>query len=144
MANDPATTKHVLIIEDEPDFAALLRSILTKGGYTVATAHNWTDTLKELDDKTPDLITLDINMPAKSGVFFYRDIKANRKFRDIPVLVVTGLTRDDKDMENVIRSLMDLEHVPHPEAFVEKPVNGPHFLRTVQETFYQASLRTAE
>ena len=133
MRHDSVAEGHVLIIEDEPDFATLLRSILTKAGYTVATAHNWEDTLKELDSKVPNLITLDINMPAKSGVFFYRDIKANRKFRDIPVVVVTGLTRDDKDMENIIRSLMELEHVPHPEAYVEKPVDGPHFLRTVQE-----------
>jgi len=133
MTSDPARTKHVLVVEDEPDFAALLRSILINGGYTVAMAYNWEDAIKELDAKTPDLVTLDINMPAKSGVFFYRDIKTNRKFCDIPVVVVTGLTRDDKDMENVIRSLMELEHVPHPEAYVEKPVAGPHFLRTVQE-----------
>ena len=125
--------KHILVIEDEPDFAALLRSILTKGGYTAATAYNWTDALKELEDNTPNLITLDINMPEKSGVFFYRDIKANRKFREIPIVVVTGLSRDDKDMENIVRSLMESEHVPHPEAYVEKPVDGPRFLRTVQE-----------
>ena len=133
MTGDSVAEKHVLIVEDEPDFAALLRSILINGGYTVAMAYNWEDTIKELDAKPPDLITLDINMPSKSGMFFYRDIKANRKFREIPVVVVTGLTRDDNDMENIIRSLMELEHLPHPEAYVEKPVDGPHFLRTVQE-----------
>jgi CheY-like chemotaxis protein len=133
MTSDPPKTKHVLVIEDEPDFAALLRSILIKGGYTTAMAYNWEDALRELDKETPDLITLDINMPAKSGVFFYRDIKANRKFRDIPVVVVTGLTRDDKDMEGIIRSLMKMEHVPHPAAYIEKPVDGPHFLKSLQE-----------
>ena len=133
MTSDPAEAKHVLVVEDEPDFAALLRSILIDGGYTVAMAYNWEGAIRELDAKIPDLITLDVNMPEKSGAFFYRDIKANQRFRDIPVVVVTGLTRDDKDMENVIRSLMELEHVPHPEAYVEKPVDGPHFLKTVQE-----------
>lgn len=133
MGSDPTMAKHVLVVEDEPDFAALLRSILTKGGYSVATAHNWEDALKELDNRTPDVITLDVNIPEKSGMFFYRDIKANQRFRDIPVVVVTGLTRDDEEMENVIRSLMELEHVPPPKAYVEKPVDGSHFLRTVQE-----------
>jgi CheY-like chemotaxis protein len=133
MHHDCVTEGHVLIIEDEPDFASLLHSILTKGGYTAAIADNWTDALKELDDKTPDLITLDMNMPGKSGVFVYRDIKANRKVRDIPVVVVTGLTHDDEEMENVIRSVMELEPPPHPVAYVEKPVDGPNFLGTVRE-----------
>jgi len=133
MTSDPAKAKHVLIVEDEPDFAALLWSILTKGGYTASTAHNWEEALKELENKTPDLITLDVNIPEKSGMFFYRDIKANQRFRDVPVIVVTGLTRDDEDMEHVVRSLMELDHVPPPKAYVEKPVDGPSLLRTVQE-----------
>ena len=132
MTSDITMAKHVLIVEDEPDFAALLQSILTKGGYSVATAHNWEDALKELDNRTPDLITLDVNIPEKSGVFFYRDIKAHQRFRDIPVIVVTGLTRDDEEMESIIRSLMELEHLPHPEAYIEKPPESDELLECVE------------
>lgn len=132
MLSDKAKAQHVLVIEDDPDFASLLRSLLSQEGYTVAVAHNGEDAIAELDNTTPDLITLDVNMPEKSGVFVYRDIRANQRLRDIPVIVVTGLTREDEDMESIIRSLMELGNAPHP-TYVEKPVDGPHFLRTVQE-----------
>ena len=133
MTIESETTKHVLIVEDEPDFAALLCSILVKAGYTVATAYNCEDALSQVRKARPDLITLDIRMPRKSGVFFFRELKANERFRDIPVVVVTGVTRNDKEMETIVRSLLEPEHVPHPEAYVEKPVDGPRFLKTIDE-----------
>jgi CheY-like chemotaxis protein len=132
MSSDPAKATHVLVVDDEPDFAALLRSILIKAGYTVATASHCEDAMKELNRKTPDLITLDINMPEKSGVFFYRDIKSRPEFRGIPVIVVTGLTRDDKEMENIIRSFLETQNVPHPEAYLEKPVTGSSLRKAVE------------
>jgi CheY-like chemotaxis protein len=133
MSAESATAKHVLVVEDEPDLAALLRSILVRAGYTVATAHNGQDALVEVREHRPDIITLDMKMPRRSGVHFYRALKKARAFRDVPVVVVTGLTHDDKDMENLIRSLLEPENVPHPEAYVEKPVDEPHFLRTIRE-----------
>lgn len=133
MSGESVTAKHVLVVEDEPDFAALLRSILARAGYTVATAYNGEDALVEVRKHRPDIITLDMKMPRQSGVHFYRTLKKDHAFRDVPVVVVTGLTRDDKDMENLIRSLLEPENVPHPEAYVEKPVDEPRFLKTIQE-----------
>ena len=54
-------------------------------------------------------------------------------FRDIPVVVVTGITRDDREMEAIIRSLLEPEHVPRPEAYLEKPVDAQRSLRTIEE-----------
>jgi len=133
MATDSVTEKHVLVVEDEPDFAALLCSILVKAGYTVATTYCGDQALSRVSELRPDLITLDIQMPRKSGLFFYRKLKADEAFRDIPVVVVTGLTRGDRDMENLVRTFLETENVPHPEAYVEKPVDGPQFLKTIQE-----------
>jgi CheY-like chemotaxis protein len=121
----------VLIVEDEPDFAALLASILIKAGYSVATAYNCENALLQVRNARPDLITLDIQMPRKSGAFFYRKLKADERLRDIPVVVVTGLTAD-KEMETLIRRFLDPDDVPHPEAYVEKPIDGPSFLRTLE------------
>jgi CheY-like chemotaxis protein len=132
MSDAEPTAKHVLVVEDEPDFAALLRSMLTKAGYTVATAYNCEDALAETRKHRPDVITLDIHMPRKSGVFFYRKLKADEAFRDVPVVVVTGVTRD-KEMESLIHSLLEPGDLPAPEAYLEKPVERPRFLRTVQQ-----------
>jgi CheY-like chemotaxis protein len=120
----------VLVVDDEPDFAALLQSILVGAGYTVATAHTCEDALVEARGHRPDLITLDVHMPRKSGVFFYRKLKEDPAFRDVPVVVVTGLTRDE-EMESIIHSLLEPKELPPPAAYMEKPIDRPRFLRTV-------------
>jgi CheY-like chemotaxis protein len=142
MTTESVTGKHVLVVEDEPDFAALLRSILMKAGYTVATTYYSDQALSLVSELKPDLITLDIQMPRESGLFFYRKLKANEAFRHIPVVVVTGLTRGDKDMENLIRTFLEAENVPHPEAYVEKPVDGPHLLRTIEEVLLSSNCQS--
>jgi len=140
MVNVSTTSKHVLVVDDEPDFAALLRSILIKAGYTVATAYNGEAAMVEVRRHTPDIITLDMKMPGKSGVFFYRKLKADQAFRDLPVVVVTALTRDDRDMENLIHCLLEPENVPHPQAYLEKPIDGPRFLKTIEDALLTHSL----
>ena len=74
-----------------------------------------------------------MKMPRKSGIHFYRKLKADRAFRDVPVVVVTGVTRDDKDMENVIHAFLETDKVPHPQGYVEKPVDTRCFLRAIEE-----------
>ena len=132
MSNVPSTSKHVLVVDDEPDFAALLRSILVTAGYTVTTAHDCDHALAQARRHKPDIITLDIQMPRKSGVVFYHKLKKDNAFRDVPVVVVTGLTHD-KEMENLIHSLLEPDRLPPPQAYVEKPVDGPRFLETIEE-----------
>ena len=103
MTDESAPAKHVLVVDDEPDFAALLRSILQKAGYAVAVAYTCEDAFAQVRRARPDLITLDIHMPRKSGVFFYRKLRADERYREIPVVVVTGVTRHDREMENIIQ-----------------------------------------
>jgi CheY-like chemotaxis protein len=139
MDNESATEEHVLVVEDEPDFAALLRSILAGAGYSVETAYNCDDAILAVHKQRPDIITLDIQMPRKSGALFYRKLKADPAFRHIPVVVVTGLTHNDKDMENTVRAFLEPDNVPHPQAYVEKPVDGPRFLKTLEEVLLSTS-----
>ena len=139
MTSDTAPQKHVLIVDDEPDFAALLRTILNEAGYNVSTAYNCEDALERVRQTRPDVVSLDIHMPRKSGVFFYRALKADAAFRDVPVVVVTGIMRQDEEMDTIVRRLLEPEGVPHPEAYVEKPVDGPSFLRTIEDALSPGS-----
>ena len=113
MTDDSVPETHVLIVEDEPDFAALLQSILVKAGYTVETAYNGEDALSCVRRTRPDVITLDMQMPRESGAMFYRKLKKDEKLRNIPVVVVTGVTRGDQDMKTLVRSLLEPDNVPH-------------------------------
>ena len=133
MGEQLTKAKRVLVVEDEPDFAAGLRAILEAAGYVVATANDCEDAFAQACQDKPDLITLDIQMPGKSGVHFYRKLKADGAFRDVPVVVVTGLTRDDRDMETLIHSLLEPGNVPPPQAYLEKPIEGPSFLKTIED-----------
>ena len=139
MTNESATEKHVLVVDDEPDFAALLRSILVKARYTVTAAHNGEDALSQVREAKPDIITLDMQMPRQSGALFYRKLKADERFRDIPVVVVTGITRDDTEMQTLVRALLEPDNVPHPQAYLEKPVDGPSLLGAIQKALSSAS-----
>ncbi len=133
MTNVSTTSKHILVVDDEPDFAALLRSILSDAGYTVSTAYDCEDALSQARTRRPDLITLDIQMPRRSGIHFYHKLKKDDRVRNVPVVVVTGLTRD-REMENLIHSLLEPDKLPHPQAYVEKPVEAERFLQVVEET----------
>ncbi|MBC8870250.1 MAG: response regulator [Planctomycetes bacterium] len=132
MPNEQTTAKHVLVVDDEPDFADLLKSILAGAGYEVTVAHNSDQALDSARQCKPDLITLDIHMPRKSGVFFFRKLTEDEAFRDVPVVVVTGLTRDG-EMQNLIRRLLDAEDLPSPRAYLEKPIEREHFLETIRQ-----------
>ena len=122
--------RHVLVVEDDADNAALLADVLEGRGYAVTIAYDGEDALDEIRRRRPDLVTLDIQMPRMTGTLFYRRMKTDRTLRDVPVIVVTGLTRDDANMELLIRSLLEVDHLPAPEAYLEKPVDGRTLLET--------------
>ena len=127
------------MVDDDPNAVKYLSVMLSEQGYAVATAGNCEDALAAARKHRPDLITLDIHMPRKSGVFFYHRLKADEAFRSVPVVVVTGLTRSDKEMEGLIRSLLEPANMPPPEAYLEKPIDPPMFLRTVRAAIDKAA-----
>jgi CheY-like chemotaxis protein len=48
----------------------------------------------QVEASLPDLITLDISMPGKSGVKFYRDMKVGDRWKHIPIIIITGVSED--------------------------------------------------
>ena len=75
--------------------------------------------------------TLDIQMPRKTGILFFRQMRSQPSFRNLPVVVITGLTAGDRDMETFIHSFLDVEHLPMPNAYLEKPVEADRLLLVV-------------
>lgn len=137
MTDASTSTKRVLVVEDEPDFSALVQSVLTRHGYDVTLAHNGWDALEKADQRAPDLVTLDLQMPQNSGLHFFRAMRSSEKFRHIPIIVITGITRDDKDMENLVRSFLEVSHLPPPEAYVEKPFDNRQLLNAVEQALVE-------
>ncbi len=84
--------KKILIIDDDHVVLRYLETILTDSGYKVYPADNAREALALVEEIKPDLITLDLEMPEQWGPRFYREMTKNKAHRDIPVIVISGLS----------------------------------------------------
>ncbi len=119
-------TKKILIIDDEKDMRVYLEALFRKAGYDTESAIDGEEGLWLAEAQQPDLITLDILMPKKSGIKAYRGLRTSDKTRSIPIVVLTGLTRLDDFFG-------DLGDLPQPDELVEKPIERDDFLAKVQK-----------
>lgn len=84
--------KKILVIDDEQDIRDNINRILTGAGYFVQTADNLRNAVKVLVDQPKfDLITCDIMIPAAGGFELIDQIKADKKYAHIPILMITGM-----------------------------------------------------
>jgi len=89
-AATPAPLGTVLVVEDEPDVAELIRYHLAKEGYDVRITANGGDAVKFVHSMQPDLILLDIMVPQLNGWEVCRRLKQDPETRAVPVIMVTG------------------------------------------------------
>lgn len=120
-------TKTILVVEDSPDERNFVVSVLEDAGYEVREAVDGEEAMASLGEHRPDLITLDMTMPEKSGVSVYRSLKTDEDLAKIPVVVVTGLAGDFEKFISTRRQ------VPPPEGYLPKPVDHEKLLKTVEE-----------
>jgi CheY-like chemotaxis protein len=118
--------KRILIVDDEQDIRTYLSTLLGDQGYETSEARDGGEALQMVQEGAPDLITLDISMPGKSGIRFFREIKTDDRWRHIPVVVVTGVS---EDMKTFISSR---HQVSAPEGFVAKPIDRDEILALVR------------
>jgi CheY-like chemotaxis protein len=119
--------KTILVVEDEPDTVTYLSTLLEDAGYSTVAAEDGEQALEKVRANRPDLITLDITMPTKSGVRFYRDMKESNQWKDIPIIIVTGVS---KDFEKFISTR---RQVPPPDGYISKPIDREQLLSLVKE-----------
>ena len=124
MADDAKT---VLVVDDEPDARDFLATVLEDNGYATVLAKDGNEAISILEAGAPDLVTLDITMPEKSGVAVYRKLKESDDLKSIPVIIVTGVSGEFEKFISTRRQ------VPPPEGYVSKPVDHEQFLSMVKE-----------
>lgn len=119
--------KKILIVDDEPDVVVYLKALLEDNGFDTITAVNGKEGMeKTLADK-PDLITLDITMPEESGVRMFRDLQANDATKNIPIVIITGVSFEFK------RFIETRRQVEPPTAYFEKPIDREELLAKIRE-----------
>ena len=119
--------KKILVVDDEDDVRQFLELALTEAGFNVITACDGFEAMEKVEKEHPDLISLDLVMPKKSGAKFYHDLNKNKKYNKIPVLIVTGHARDDLGRADLKELTMS-----GPGIYLEKPVSPPKYVAAVK------------
>jgi len=112
--------KKILVIDDDPVIVKYLESIFSDNGYETCVANDGLEAAEVFEQEKPDLITLDLEMPKEWGPRFYRKLIKNKAFKDIPVVVISGLDGDHA-LKNAV-------------AFVSKPFDPDKVLEIVRDT----------
>ena len=117
----------VLLIDDDEDFTASIRSLLEAEGYAVVTADSGKAGLAKLAETRPDVVLLDIMMESTTeGYAVSGAIKSAE--RPVPVVMLSSVLNDPTEL--FARS-EELELI-RPDAYFTKPVDVPKFLETVR------------
>jgi DNA-binding response OmpR family regulator len=111
--------KTILCIEDEAEMIDLMRLILERRGFRFIGAEGGQEGLDLARAEKPDLILLDLMMPVIDGWEVYRQLKADRDLKDIPVIVVTAKAQS-------IDKVLGLQ-IARVDDYITKPF-GPHEL----------------
>lgn len=112
-------TKKIMIVDDDPTITKYLETVFKDNGYDTCIAENGKDAVEVFKAHTPDLITLDLEMPEDWGPRFFRKISKTKGF-NTPVIVISGLS-------NIKHS------IPKAVATFGKPFDPKKVLAKVQE-----------
>ena len=112
----------VLIIEDNEMNMKLVRDVLQFKGYKTLEANCGRDGVRMCIEYLPDLVLMDIQLPDIDGLTAFKEIRANPRTQNIPVVVVTASVMPH-DQQRIAASGFD--------AFISKPINVKNFVQTV-------------
>lgn len=113
--------KKILVVDDEPHIVKYLTAFLEDSGYETCSAADGEAAFEVLKEEQPDLVTLDLQMPNETGTRFYRNMIKSKAFKDVPVIVISGIPG---------RHLA----VSKPIAVFEKPIDRDALLATIKKT----------
>lgn len=84
----------VLVVDDEPNIVVSLEFLMKQAGYDVRVARNGEEALKAVEERTPDLILLDVMMPKRNGYDVCQRVRADPRWHDVRIIMLTAKGRD--------------------------------------------------
>jgi DNA-binding response OmpR family regulator len=113
----------VLVIDDDKDFANALMLYLRSNHFDVKTSFDGINGIQEAIEQQPDIILLDLKLPAGDGFTVIHRCSVNTKIAHIPIIVITG-NSDSGTREEVLNY--------GATAFFEKPVDFDVLLKNIR------------
>jgi two-component system, OmpR family, phosphate regulon response regulator PhoB len=125
--------KRVLVVDDEQDVRVFMKTLLETNGYKPVVAEDGKQGLEMVRAKKPALIILDVMMPKESGIFMYRELKKDPDLKEIPVIMVSALSK--KTFFHSQQVLDDYEggQIVEPAAYIEKPPEAEELLEVIRK-----------
>jgi DNA-binding response OmpR family regulator len=115
---------HILVVDDDPDMLQALQIRLKANGYAVHCAEDGMGAISEARKHPPDLIVLDLGIPAGDGFVVLDTLKTNMELSSIPVIVLSGRDRGANE-ERVLNA--------GAKAFLQKPVQSHEFFAVIRQ-----------
>ena len=121
----------ILIVDDDPDFIDVLKTILESEQYNVVTAADRTEGMEEIKAEKPDLAILDVMMATwQDGFEMSRQLKKDPQLKDMPVLMLTAVEK--RTGIGFKSTAGDPTWLP-VDAFLDKPVEPEILLAEVKK-----------
>lgn len=116
--------RKILVVEDESDISKVLVKRLSVAGYEVVVAEDAYQGINTMHQIRPDLVILDLMMPAGGGAGFLKNMKSSSHLKFTPVVVLTGMSDPDYK-QKILDAGVD--------AYLEKPYEPDELISTIQK-----------
>ena len=126
--------KCILAVDDDVIILTRISSIL-RNDYELITINSGMRALRYLDLEKPDLILLDIRMAQQDGIESLREIRRREEWKDIPVIMLTGVENKDMVVESAKLGIHD---------YLLKPFSSVELLKRVRRVFGQDEMENEE
>ena len=125
MQNQDSGMPKVMVVEDDPELASLLKTLLNLEGYTVSTPHNHhiTDILSSFMEDHPEIALVDVNLSMGSGLDIVRSIRSEPKLNPICILMTSGLNLKKECIQS------------GANGFIQKPYMPDELFRMMRELY---------
>jgi len=120
--------KRILVVDDEPDFCAIVQGQLEKEGFEVEVAYNGVEGLQKVQSNPPDAIVLDVMMPEKDGYVVCKELKGHDKYCNIPIILLTAVASHVTSTRYTHREGMSTE----ADDYIAKPASAEEITKSLK------------
>jgi DNA-binding NtrC family response regulator len=125
-------TANILVVDDDEDIITMLEDRLRASGYGTLSARDGQQALERIEQESPHLVLLDVDLPKLSGLEVLKRLARHRQVEDLPVIVMTAHGSIDMAVEAMKEGACD---------FLTKPLDKDHLLIVIRKALERDSLR---
>jgi len=114
----------ILVAEDNPANRELIREILEVQGYEVLEAANGLEALEQIEEKLPDLVLMDIQMPLIDGLEAVSKLRTDERFGKLPVIALTAYAMSGDEDKALMAGF---------DGYLSKPMDVKQLLLYLQQ-----------